>query len=294
MSRLLTPYIQPDPQTYTLGPWQRMVAGEAQVLSQEIPGWAPGTPIDLRRSLEIDRKGFLQSAGLPEHTELWINVSWIGSGSKIRTRLRRSGIDSGITVHDASLPADLIGGTVTVETTICLATAGSGTPGIASAPGSIFVRDRHPIVLEGDSSTFPTRIIDFESHGRPGLASWFVRTTPDLDAAFGGHFRLEINEKDARLVKAIESEKPNNEERAFINGMLGEVGQFLLEYALGMEAELRSRDDFDEGSVGAVLKGLLERTRIRTQLDYSDPFAIARLRTELQDGARKLGFGREL
>lgn len=294
MSLLLTPYVQPSADSYALHPWQRMVDRDAQPLTDEIHGWTPGTPVDLRRSLEIDLERLLSSSGLSSDTELWINVSWIGSGSKIRTRIRRSSVVTGISVLDASLPSDLIGGTVTVETTICLASNGPTSAGIAHLPGSVLVRERHTIVLEGDSSTFPTRVIDFETHGRPSLASWFVRTTSDLETAFGGHFRLEINEKDSRLVKAIESEKPNKEEQAFINSMLDGVGQFLLEFALMQQEELQRRTDFEDGSVGAVLKGLLERTQITSQIDYSDPLMLARLRTELQNGARQLGFGRDL
>lgn len=294
MKPLYAPFLLPSIESFDFHDWERIVAGAPEPLPEVITGWAPGTPIELRRSIEIQLPDLLCSSGLPPDTDLWINTSWIGSKSKIRERLRRQHVRDGINLVDVTLPEDRIGGTVTVLTTIVLANVGTGMTAAAQKPGSILARDEVKLVLEGDSSSFPTSVIDFGGTTNDPDASWHLVTGDDMESSFGGVFLLAVNERDHALVKAIEAEKPNNEQRCMVNAMMSGVGQLLLEIAL-----FRARDpefsttEFADGSAGAVLRGLLDRSGLSPSEIPEDTDA-ADLRSTLQGAARRLGFGREL
>lgn len=295
MTTIYAPYLLPSEPSFEFAPWQRVVDSEPEALPGMIAGWAPGTPVALTRSLTVDLAEFLRTAGLPEDTELWINVSWIGSNSRIRERLRRQILVEGINVLDVSLPDERIGGTVTVRTTICLAHDLDVVAGVASRPGSVLASDEESIILEGDSSTFPTAVVDFASVARHPKASWNLVVSDDVDASFGGRFLLEINEQDKKLVSAIEAEKPKGEQKVLIDSMMTGVGELLLELALRLRKSGRLQHGiYEEGSVGAVLNGLLERADFETTPDLDDPVGIAGLRSTLQGAAQSLGFGLEI
>lgn len=295
MRHFFAPYLLPTPEAYTFDPWERVVADEVEPLEDTIPGWAPGTPVTLRRSIELDLELLLSSAGLEADTDIWINTSWIGSQSKIRERLHRQPARSGINIVEVHLPEDRIGGTVSVQTTVVLAGVSHGNAGAATRPGSVLVRDETSIVLEGDSSSFPTCVVSFDETTNDSNASWHLVTSLDLEASFGGQYLLEVNEKDSALVKAIESEKPNSEQRQMINTMMGGVGEILLELAVRCEKEHQiTQVEFSEGTVGAVLGGLLLRSGLDTTVDFNDATSAADFRCNLQGAVRRLGFGREL
>lgn len=295
MKPFFAPYLLPDPGSHNFGPWERVVADEVEPLEDTIPGWAPGTPVVLRRSIELDLELLLSSSGLEIDTELWINSSWIGSQSKIRERIYRQPARNGINIVEVHLPEDRIGGTVSVQTTVVLAGAHHGSAGSATRPGSILVREETSIVLEGDSSSFPTCVVSFDETTNDSNASWHLVTSLDLEASFGGQYLLEVNEKDRALVKAIEAEKPNSEQRQMVNTMMGGVGEILLELAIRCEQEQQiTQRDFSEGTVGAVLGGLLLRSGLDTAVDFTDATSAADFRCNLQGAVRRLGFGREL
>ena len=294
MTTIYAPYLLPSEESFELAPWQRVLAAEPEPLPKMIAGWAPGTPINLTRSLTVERSEFLRTAGLSDDVDLWINVSWIGSNSKIRERVRRQVLTDGINVIDVSLPEERIGGMVTVRTTICLSHDLKSAPGIASRTGSILASDEETIVLEGDSSTFPTAVVDFASIARHPKASWNLVVSDDVEASFGGCFLLEINEQDKRLVAAIEAEKPKGEQKVLLDSMMSGVGEVLLELALRLRKNGRLTDGtYEEGSVGAVLNGLLERADFETTPDLDDPVGAAGLRSALQGAAQGIGFGLE-
>ncbi len=231
---------------------------------------------------------------LASDTRLGLTVSWMSDASKIRRHVFKKVIIEPRNEITARLPGTEIGGTVHITTALVLLDDNEDAlPGAPRHRGSILARDSVATTLEGDGSMFPMAVVDFAGKVYDNDASWHVETTTALDANFSSTFQVMINERDVHLIRAIETEKPTREQQALLDELSAGVMQTVIElaYALKSRGELTT-DDYADGTVGDVLRGILIQTGDMNLADMSDPSSLSIRRSTFQGVARRISAGR--
>lgn len=140
---------------------------------------------------------------------------------------------------------------------------------------------------------FPMAVIDFDKRLYDSRASWHVELSTAMDANFSSKFQVLVNEQDKALIKAIEADKPTKEQQSLLDQLSSGVMEVVLELAYAMKAQGElGAGDFEDGSVGSVLSGLVEQTGDIDVTHMTDPSQIGRRRSLFQGLARGLSVGR--
>lgn len=289
------PYLVPDHGTVTMQPWSVAVDGETVLLGGVVDNWVSGTELRISRGVVVDGDAIREQCNLPSDAVLGLVVTWMSDSSKIRRRAFSSVVDAPHKEILVSLPGAEVGGTVRITTSVILAEdVGSPMAGAPHRRGSILHTDVVSVVLEGEGSMFPMAVVDFDL--RPSCdsrASWHVEMSAVMDANFSSMFQVLVNEKDKALIKAIEAEKPTKEQHSLLDQLSSGVMEAVLELAYVMKAQGElGTGDFEEGTVGSVLYGLVEQTGNLDLSEMSDPSQIGRRRSLFQGLARSLAVGR--
>lgn len=292
---LSAPYLTPPAEAVDMLPWHRTYGDEQRPLEPLLSDWTPGSDIRLSRVIGIDLDEVLGTTGLHDDATLGIVVSWVSSSTKIRRRcyLKRNPEEN--QPVEIVLPGDEIGGTLELDTSLVVLDApGEPVPGVAHWPGSILLRDSQKIILEGDGSSFPMAVVDFNHTRYNPSASWHLETTTDIDANFSATFQVLINERDEKLVKSIETDRPTKEQTILLQELSAGVMEVLLDlaYALEHQGTLNMTAPQEDGSVGSVLQGLINQTGNIDLGDFSDPGNSSYRRSQLQGMARDIAAGR--
>lgn len=293
-SSIDAPFLTPDPSTIRAECWHYTTGEIRQELPRHLQSWTQGTSLRLTRNIQIDRPAILKQTGLPDSARLGIAVSWMSNETKIRRKVFRADIrDEPLNVI-ANLNGDEIGGMVTIRTTLVL---NESVPDqevwIAEEVGSVLLREETRLTLGSGDSGFPMAVLDFAATHLPPGASWHLETSTSLESRFSSSFQVLVNERDKKLVKAMEAEKPTKEQALLIDGLLaGVMSQTLqLAYALRQSGEL-DLDGYEYGSVGEVLGNLVKRTGDVSLEASSDSARWSLMRTQFEDLTRELGVGR--
>lgn len=292
---ILAPYLTPPAETVEMLPWFRADAEEQRPLEPLLPDWTPGADIRLTRVVGIDLHAVRKAARLDNGVTLGLVVSWISNSTKIRRRCFLKENPDSRQVIEVLLPGDEIGGTLELDTSlVVIEYPGVPIPGVAHLPGSILLRDSQKIILEGDGSSFPMAVVDFNHTRYNPSASWHLETTTNIDANFSATFQVLINSKDEKLVKSIEADRPTKEQAVLLQGLSSGVMEVLLDlaYALDHDGTLNSVAPQEDGTVGSVLQGLIIHTGSVDLGDFSDPGNSSFRKSQLQGMARDIAAGR--
>lgn len=293
-SPLDTPYLTPSPAALHAQEWSIENGDSLEPLESSIPHWSQGTDIYVTRSIEIDRPEIIRTTGLPDAAVLGIAVSWFSDSTKFRRSVYRAPIGVEPVHIRARLSGDEISSTIKLRTSLILMNSLSFTPAwVASKPGSMLLREEVPISVEGDGSVFPMAVVDFTSTAYPNNASWYLVTSTQLEARFSSTFQVMINQRDEKLVKAIEATKPDREQTALLENLEHGVIATLLELAYF----LRSEDSLDlegheDGSVGAVLAEFVVDSGDAAWDSESGSSRVSHRRAYFDSLARDIGAGR--
>ena len=290
------PYLTPESSVIVAEDWHLLRSSERVPLPEFLDDWTPGTSLQLSRNIEVDRDRLLEEARLPKDAELAVAVSWISGSSKIRRCVFRAVIGEEPLNVMPTLNGDEIGGKVTVRTSIILnAPLESKNFWIAHEVGSVLLYEEVSVSLDRSESGFPMAVIDFAASPYPADASWHLETTTVLESRFTSGFQVLINDRDKKLVKAMEAVNPTKEQRLLLDDLMsGVMAQTLmLAYALRRTGELEL-EGHEYGSVGEILANLVKRTN-DLPIDVSaDPSRWSLMRTQFEDIVRTLGIGRIL
>lgn len=291
-----TPYLTPLPDVLRAQEWSIDDGDRPEPLESSIPNWTQGTDVYLVRSIEIDRSEALRAAGLPEHAVLGIAVSWFSDSTKFRRSIYRAPIYDEPLYVRARLSGDEISGTIKVRTSLVLLTSHPDAPSwVANEPGAMLLREEIPVSVEGDGSVFPMAVVDFASTTYPTNASWYLVTSTQLEARFSSTFQVMINERDAKLVKAIEAPKPDREQTVLLEDLEHGVLATLLEIAYSLRTEgFLEIEGHEDGSVGAVLAELVDDSSDVALDVNSGTSRIAHKRAFFDSLARDIGAGRTI
>lgn len=284
----VAPYLVPARDVVDFGGWT--TGDEEAPLPTELSGWDPQTNLPTRQVVTVDVEKLRSDAGLSPSATFSLNVSW----SSARTGMRESLARIELLPHqvvDVVLPADRLGGTVVLRTTVTLASPGGGAPGVASVPGSVLAEHRHSIALEGDAEMFPIAVADLAATSYGPYASWHLQTTTDLEAPFMGAFLLILNERDIELTSAVNSRRRSPRQDLLLEGLEAEVASLLVELASGLASEIEGAT-WPPDSVGAVLArylGVANRYAVGRPGGSDD---LADFRSRLNSAVRADGVGR--
>ncbi|QYH19913.1 hypothetical protein JKI95_02135 [Corynebacterium aquatimens] len=275
--------------------WHLETGDERIPLPDQFESWSQGTSFRLTRRIEIDLPTLLSQSGLPNTAEIGVSVSWMSSSTKIRRRVFRSAIrDEPISII-ANLNGDEISGEVDLRTTVILNSSIEGTdPWVASEVGSILLAERRVFGLGFSESGFPMSVVDFALTTLPIEASWHLETSVVLEDRFSSSFQVLVNERDEKLIKAMEADKPTKEQNLILQNLMAGVMEetLRLAYALRSSGEL-ALDGYEYGSVGEVLSNLVKRTGDVSLDSLTDPSQLALARAQFEAMARTLGVGRQ-
>lgn len=275
-------------------PWMLVDRGQSIPLVSPVEDWVTGTDLSLSRGVLVDLTALRDQCRLPPDTPVTLVVSWRSDASKIQRQLFTRPLDGSRNEIQVTLPGAEIGGTVHISTTVALlediVEPAAGAPHMR---GAILSRDRVSVTLEGEGSMFPMAVVDFTTRTYDDRASWFVETSTDLSANFSSEFQVFINERDKTLIKAIEAENATREQQALLDELSSAVMQVVLElaYALKANGDL-GPEEYGDGSVGQVLRGLIEQTGDLDLGDMYDPSQIAWRQSRFQAMARRIAAGR--
>lgn len=293
---LQTPYLTPEPSLVSVEPWHVLYGDDRVELPEFLDFWSQGTSIRLSRVIEIDRERMLDQCGLPADTELAVAVSWISDTTKIRRRVFRAPITDEPLNVTPTLNGDEAGGKVAIRTSIILGSSISfAKPWVAHEVGSVLLVEKRDLSLDRGESGFPMTVVDFAHTHYPPEASWHLETTTSLEARFTSSFQVLVNDRDVKLVKAMEAEKPTKEQALLLDNLMSGVmiETLKLAYSLRRNGDLEL-EGYEYGSVGEVLANLVKRTGDQPVDVSADPARWSLMRTQFEEMARTIGVGRVL
>ncbi|PPF72770.1 hypothetical protein [Rathayibacter sp. AY1E6] len=292
MADALAPYRTPSPATIS---WSApdLLDGDAWVpLRDEIEGWDPSIDLVVRGSVEIDPRAVETETGLTLR-EMALAVSWSSSSSRFRAAAPRIPLaDAGVTDFTVTMPGARLDGKVEITTAVVALPNADVGAGTARRRGSVLAERRYSVALEGTIGMFPVEVVDFVKTRLPNAASWHLETSQELDQAFLAGFRLQINERDAELTKAIGSRRPTDREKMLLDSLEEGVLGLLLESASMLQHDLME-NDWEKETVGHVLRSLLTRADDLGSVPVV-PSELAMWRAAIMSKVRTLGVGRQL
>lgn len=296
LTTLDTPYLIPPPDVVRAQEWSLEVGDALEPLQSSVPNWSQGTDIYVTRSIELDRPAAIEAAGLTKDAVFGIAVNWFSDSSKFRRSVYCAPIYDEPMHIRVRLSGDEISSTIKLQTSLVLLSYVPGASSwVANEPGAMLLNEEVPVSVEGDGSVFPMAVIDFASTAYPTNSSWYLVTSTLLEARFSSTFQVMINERDEKLVKAIEATKPDREQTALLDDLEHGVIATLLElaYALRSEGGLEI-EGHEDGSVGAVLAEFVENSgdiALDSDMRLSQ---IAHRRAFFGSLARDIGAGRTI
>jgi hypothetical protein len=260
-TRAVLPYLTPSKDRIHAAAW---INEEGLTLGDALEAWDYNSRITLARKVIVDTFNICGDCGLGHGAVFRLSVTILSKGSGVRTRCFHQDIYHSKSPEQVSIQSDIgntsLTGSAVVTTLLTLVSSG-GTLGDFSPTkaGSMLWRDDHEILLEGGGSKFPMEVVDFQATGwLPEDAPWYLDWEPDfLDHPFMGSVRLLINAAHERMMKAVSSNMPDNEDQAILSTLYYDTGRSLIEGALENQDFVDDVRDWPEGSTARVLADLL-------------------------------------
>ena len=164
---------------------------------------------------------------------------------------------------DGVIPGDRLAGIVDVSLILSIDSIFddddlNNSPVLAKDIGSILYEETQSIILEGEESYFPVADIDFEKHGLPAKALYFLqRNYTELDVDFATAYRLYFNNKHP-LFSKINDIKQSESKDFLLNMIIYDVYKQLVLNALDDESFVMPEEgEEDDHSVRFVYANLL-------------------------------------
>ncbi|MGP3707817.1 hypothetical protein [Gordonia paraffinivorans] len=289
------PYFVPSDALIAPSPWLRRVEDEWEPLGEAVDNWDYRTILQLRCSVTIDATEVREQTGLTDGSPIALVLGYRALDTYLAGRntvipLQDGAVDAELTVHPDDAGA-LIGVT---RRLVLLRDRLIHAPGEAHHAGSILWEDEHRVQLAGASTMFPTEVVDFEAFGLNPNASWHAILPPSPDAPAMGALLLLLNEKDTRLVEAVQKERKLTDEQQFLVDQMEE--NLVLEIVRWALARWDELAETDGQSFGASARALTRRVLPDPEIWAADNQTVASmdLRTAVVGGSRAIGFGRRI
>jgi hypothetical protein len=289
----VVPYFLPQLDVWSFSGWELREGEEWTELPDWIDGWDSDSDVHLRAMLTVDLPRLRLDCNLDVDSHLILTVSWLSSSSLMTGTVYSSEISDKITGLGIHLPANQIGGIVTLITTVCLRDdTPNASPGAARFAGSVLLRDETRVAVEGNAALFPVAVVDFAATPFNPLASWKLEVSDELAAPFLGGFQLLLNSRDAELVRAVTRGTGDAAAAYLLDELETGVAALLTEIAFELKSDLEARA-WEPESIGSVLTRYLHGVQdagIRSV--PSDARELADFRSQIGGVVRSLSMGR--
>lgn len=288
------PYFVPASNAWQLPRWEISSEEDWIALPEWIEGWDPDTSLFLRSEIHADIAKIRSETFLASDAGLVLTISWKSSSSLMSGTALIVELVRDITHVEVELPADRIGGVISILTTISLGTESlHAAPGAAQFAGSMFLSYETRVAIEGTGAMFPVAIVDFAATPFDINSSWKLEASDELSAPFLGGFQLLLNARDAALVGAVASKKNDIQGALLIDQLESELAALMIEMSFKARRELESQVEWEPDTIGYVLMRFLRDAR---SLGITDSMHAEEntpaFRAKLGGVVRSMGFGR--
>ena len=258
------PYLRPADNPVKLTEWQLISEdGTTTSLQDCLPHWDPGTPVSVSATLHLNIEQVWQECRLADTDQLRLVLLWDSLGTGLR------GKGSAINLHhrypvktvevNCHVDGAQLANQIRFQVHLVLATPGRSPSKLAPRiPGSILWQEERILRLEGQGSRFPTEFLHFaaSSNPLPSGAGWYLEWNPEaFEEALMGRVRLFLNADNKIISRSV---KGNSREDTLIQGMIRfDIGKTMIVAALSSETFLESYHHYENGSVGATIRNIL-------------------------------------
>lgn len=295
MKRDVQPFLVPAEESISATPWMRFIEGEWELLGESVENWDYRTSVRLKCAVYMDETKVREQTGLTDGSPLSLVFGQRAVETYLTGPITSLPMQDGLSDVEISLDPANAGATVSLSRRLVLMRDRlAAGPGEAQHAGSILWGDDHRVRLTGDTPMFPTEVVDFEAFGLDPNASWHALLPASPDAPAMGALLLLLNEKDTKLVSAVQRERRLTDEQAFLVDQMEEnLVLEIVRWALTRWDEL---SDSDDQSFGASARALTTRILPEPEAWTTDAITTGsmELRTVVVGRARTLGFGRHL
>ncbi|TYQ14269.1 UNVERIFIED_ORG: hypothetical protein L601_000100000060 [Gordonia westfalica J30] len=295
MKNDVKPYFTPSDEAIDASPWLRGVEGEWELLDELIENWDYRTRLQLKCTVTIDATKVREQSGLTDGSPIAMVMGYRALDTYLAGRNTMIPLQDGTTEAELTVFPDDAGALIAVtRRLVLLRDRLVHAPGEAHHAGSILWEDEQRVRLTGSSTMFPTEVVDFEAFGLDPNSSWHAILPPSPDAPAMGALLLLLNEKDTKLVAAVQKERRLTDEQQFLVDQMEE--NLVLEIVRWALARWDELAEADEQSFGASARVLARRVLPDPETWSMDSQTVASmdLRTAVVGGARAIGFGRRI
>lgn len=211
--------------------------------------------------VSLDLAAVYEMLGVPEDQELaWVLVARSTSNLLI-TASNPCVVRDGVQEIACELPSSDLGGVLTVDLEMGLTQPVIDTlsPFAPSRIGHTVFRTFSRVVLEGDAGQLPILPVSFKSHGvkNPGSSWWWLRfLSNDLLDSANSALWMWLN-TDNDLLRVLIEQPDSEPGKTWMRFLKVDFVRQLLREALS-HPELNDVDEYPDGSLGALLKGVIK------------------------------------
>jgi hypothetical protein len=256
------PYLTPYPDRVVIESWEQQIGEQLVPLGNRLPGWDPGTDIQVRAEVSVNVEGIYQDCRLERDAVLRLVLIWESSGTKLRGSGSVTDLSfiasSGHAALTAHIDGKLLADTVTLFVKLLFVSPGTTRHQLVpKLSGSILLETPpHKILLEGDGARFPIEVIDFTTTNFPHQAGWYLAWDPNnLEESLLGDVRLYVNSRHPQIAAAVSDIRP--ETSGIREAIRLDLAQTLIRGALQNPTFIENPERFISGTIGAAVRAMI-------------------------------------
>ncbi|WGM21725.1 hypothetical protein QEH68_06010 [Paenarthrobacter sp. OM7] len=247
-----------------IGPpeWEYAVNGQAANLTGGmLPDWNYFSDLDVSCNMTLNLPNLRRELHVADDLVLaWVLIAR-STSSPVITASAPLPVTSGAQEVAITVPASTLGGVLTLELEMGVLSSSKEEPGdfAPSQVGHTVYRTVSKIVLEGDGGQLPILPVSFKDHGitNPSSSLWWLRVlSQDLHDPAAASLWMWINTDNPQLQPLIDHVDSDAGDLWMQILKMDFIRQLLRE-ALS-HAELDESRDYPEGSLGALLLGVVK------------------------------------
>lgn len=224
-----------------------------------VPHWHYATDLLVERTLSVKLDALRADSHLAAGDDVYGLITWISTSTGLQGSSERIRLVEGTNELNVSIPGIEVGGLLKLRSIITAgvrAAARNRDPLRPRRVGSTLWSEDLDILLEGDSSRFPTEALNFEANGLgPRNCAWRIEVdTTDLDAPALSALRVVLNTEHPAYHRITEN--ADSPEAEITRQVIAyDVARQLVVAALSQDDMVAS--EYERGSIGGVLRSRL-------------------------------------
>jgi hypothetical protein len=252
-------YLTPSRNCFELSELRVIADGHEPLANPDtIPHWHYATDLVVERNIAADVDAIRRAARLDPGDQVLGVLVWTSTSTGLQGSSPPVVLGPGPNELRVSIPGREIGGTLKLRTVVSagVSSADGRDPLAAHRPGSTLWSDEFNVILEGDSSRFPTEALSFSATGVGSpICAWRLDIdTSDLYAPALSAVRVVLN-TDHPAYERLAGPSGNPEADVTRQFLAYDIARQIVVTALARED--LTATDYDRGSIGDVLRARL-------------------------------------